>query len=220
MTLALYILVTTLSLITLIYVIKFYSNQMAWAQYYRRNNNMPHHNLLLKYPFADKFKNQNTVNILDLGAGNGQESKYFLDMGCHVYAVDMNKMSIKLVNNKASADQKPRLNLIHSSFEKLDWDSLPDFDGVIALHALPFLSKQNLDYVWNKIQHKLKPGGIFIATLFGDKVTAVDSSEITMFHSLEEIQPLLENYKVLFAEELLSGTDDAVVHCFELILQK
>lgn len=91
-------------------------------------------------------------HVLDLGCGSGRDSRFFLDQGYSVTAVDASEEIAKLAGEfigKAAVNQ---------SFRELDYSEL--FDGVWACASLLHCPKSDMDAVLQRITQVLKPDGI------------------------------------------------------------
>ena len=91
--------------------------------------------------------------ILDLGCGSGRDSKYFLNQGYEVVAVDGSEEICKI------ASEYTGLCVIHSTFQ----DYRPDkkFDGIWACASLLHLSFDEVVEVMNRLALFLNKGGCF-----------------------------------------------------------
>ena len=91
--------------------------------------------------------------ILDLGCGSGRDSKYFLNKGYEVVAVDGSEEICKI------ASEYTGLCVIHSTFQ----DYRPDkkFDGIWACASLLHLSFDEVVEVMNRLSLCLNKGGCF-----------------------------------------------------------
>lgn len=91
--------------------------------------------------------------ILDLGCGSGRDSKYFLNQGYEVVAVDGSEEICKI------ASEYTGLCVIHSTFQ----DYRPDkkFDGIWACASLLHLSFDEVVEVMNRLSLCLNKGGCF-----------------------------------------------------------
>jgi SAM-dependent methyltransferase len=110
--------------------------------------------------------------LLDLGAGQGPDSRYFANQGFSVTSVDFNDLALELSKEKA---EKESLKI---EFMKLDVSNkLPfddeSFDIAYSHLALHYFSDEITREIFREISRILKPGGI-IASLFN----TVDDPEI------------------------------------------
>ncbi len=94
----------------------------------------------------------NGASILDLGCGTGRDSKYFLNRGYKVTAVDGSKEFCKM----ASAF----LNMPVRELNFLDMDYNNEFDGVFACASLLHLDNKDLINVLERTHKSLKNNGI------------------------------------------------------------
>lgn len=91
-------------------------------------------------------------HILDLGCGSGRDSRYFLDHGYSVTAIDASYELAKL------ASQFTGLTVRHLSFYELDYNER--FDGIWACASLLHCTKAEIDSVLQKITKSLKSNGV------------------------------------------------------------
>jgi SAM-dependent methyltransferase len=105
------------------------------------------------------------LKILDCACGIGTQSIGFAAMGHHVVASDLSRKAV----NRAQREAERRSLKI--SFHVSDMTSLREvpesgFDVVAAMdNALPHLSAVQLRQAVRSMASKLKPGGIFIASI-------------------------------------------------------
>lgn len=91
--------------------------------------------------------------ILDLGCGSGRDSKYFLNQGYEVVAVDGSEEICKI------ASEYTDLCVIHSTFQHYRPDK--KFDGIWACASLLHLSFDEVVEVMNRLSLCLNKGGCF-----------------------------------------------------------
>lgn len=118
--------------------------------------------------------------ILDAGCGSGRDSKYFLECGFHVQAIDA---SAEMCNLAAE--------YIGQTVECMSFDELPyhsQFDGVWACASLLHTKKAELPGLLRRFHAALKPDGIMYASFkYGD----AEEERLERFFSdycLEEIE--------------------------------
>lgn len=158
--------------------------------------------------------------VIDLGAGNGNETLYLLNRGFKVIAVDFQEQAIERIRSRIPEDLMPRLTLIHDSFENLDWEKLPELDGVVAINSLSFLEEKDFDPVWTKISSRLKPEGVVVAKLFGKKTVWPNMNHMT-FVADQELTKLEAPYSVVEKQEnYYEKGDGNKEHVYSLVLKK
>ncbi len=95
---------------------------------------------------------QPNAYILDFGCGSGRDSKYFLDNGYNVKAVDgsieMCKLASKYINQDVTCMKFEELNDINA------------YDGIWACSSILHIEKENLSDILIKMINSLKVNGI------------------------------------------------------------
>ncbi len=98
--------------------------------------------------------------VVDLGCGDGAATKYFIETGCTVIGVDINKT--KLANNTADTVCSTMIDYLKKSKP----------DNIFTHHTLEHVP--NPQEVLDFISKKLKPGGLFYAEVpAGDHLHSV-----------------------------------------------
>ena len=92
------------------------------------------------------------VHILDFGCGSGRDTKYFLEQGYHVDAIDGSGELCKLACAYTGIDVK------HMLFQQLD--QVNKYDGIWACSSILHLPYNELEYVMQKMATALKKQGI------------------------------------------------------------
>ena len=102
----------------------------------------------------NKFLDKLPVNasILDFGCGSGRDTKYFLDHGMNVEAIDGSKELCKMASEYTGIEVK------HMIFQELD--EIEKYDGIWACSSILHLSKFELLLVLKKMIVALKDNGI------------------------------------------------------------
>lgn len=111
----------------------------------------------------DKFLEYLKANakILDLGCGSGRDSKYFIDKGYSVVALDGCKELCEIATKNIGQ------NVIHSTFE--DFETEEKFDGIWACASLLHLQIEKLPSIIEKYANKLNQNGCFYLSFkYGD----------------------------------------------------
>ena len=99
--------------------------------------------------------------ILDFGCGSGRDSKYFLDYGYKVQAVDGCQELCKLASNYTGLQVKQML------FQELE--AVAQYDGIWACASILHVPKAELGDVLQRMARALKDGGYAYASFkYGD----------------------------------------------------
>ena len=101
---------------------------------------------------------------LDIGAGGFAESRYLLDRGFDVDAVDPDPVSHELA--KTVVGDRSRFTMSHNAIENYQIPPLA-YSLVVALHVLPFIPIDTVDRVAADIVGGLRSGGVLCCTHFG-----------------------------------------------------
>lgn len=133
------------------------NNTKETLEYYNRNAiNFVHGTVDVDFrEMQDEFLSRVKPDgiILDLGCGSGRDSKYFLNQGYEVVAVDGSEEICKI------ASEYTGLCVIHSTFQHYRPDK--KFDGIWACASLLHLSFDEVVEVMNRLSLCLNKGGCF-----------------------------------------------------------
>lgn len=91
-------------------------------------------------------------SILDLGCGSGRDSKYFIDLGYKVTAVDGSEEFCK------KAKENLDIDALCMRFEEICFEE--EFNAVWACASLLHVPKNEIHSILRKIERALKPEGI------------------------------------------------------------
>lgn len=126
------------------------------------------------------------AKILDLGCGSGRDTKYFLQNGYDVVAVDG---SIEMVRLSTEFTGKQTL---HLAFDEINFNE--EFDGIWACASLLHVPRSKIDFVLKKIHLALKKGGVFYSSYkYGNKEEIRDGRFFNNYDELSFNQ-LLKNH--------------------------
>ena len=143
------------------------------------------------YSMFEKYLDP-TSKILDFGCGSGRDSKYFLNKGYVVEAIDGSKELCELASNYLEIEVK------HILFE--EFDSEDKYDGIWACASLLHLSSEDLNNVFSRLLQALKENGVIYASFkYGDFEGERGNRYYNDFNEkhLEEFLSQYENCKVL-----------------------
>jgi tellurite methyltransferase len=99
---------------------------------------------------------------LDLGAGAGRDTRFLLEHGFQVTAVDADPHAVAILSSLGHAG----LQVVHSSFEDFAFGT-DTFDLINAQFSLPFVPPDRFESVFARVKRALAPGGAFAGQLFG-----------------------------------------------------
>ena len=137
--------------------------------------------------------------ILDFGCGSGRDSKYFLENGYKVRAIDG---SIKMCEIAS--------RYINQEVEYMDFSDLDDldtYDAIWACASILHVEKEKLPSILSKMLRALKPNGIIYTSFKKGEGYMIKEGKYYNFLTKEELEKVLE--------EVL---DDAkIVDCFETL---
>src|SRR5258706_9659677 len=109
--------------------------------------------------FLALLQSKNKRSLFEIGAGTGQDSKFFQDIGMNVICIDLSPEMVKLCQQKGlSARVMDMTNL----------DFPPDsFDAVYSLNSLLHIPKADFRIVLENVRKVLKPSGLFYLGVYG-----------------------------------------------------
>jgi SAM-dependent methyltransferase len=105
--------------------------------------------------------------VIDFGCGGGADTRWFLDRGWTVHAVDAAPEARQLLLDRVAASHLPRLTIDIGLFHEVE---LPPADLVYASFSLPFAGP-DLDAALANGLGAVTPGGAFYGNLFGHRDT-------------------------------------------------
>lgn len=143
----------------------------------------------------DRFLNYLTDKgyILDFGCGSGRDTKYFLDKGFQVKAVDGSKELCRL------AAEYTGIKVGQMLFEDLDEKEI--YDGIWACSSILHLPKRELLPVLRKMCKALKDNGIiYISFKYGDFEGERNGRYFTDFRE-DAFQKFIEDMPEFIVEE-------------------
>ncbi|WP_292470708.1 class I SAM-dependent methyltransferase [Methanolobus sp.] len=169
---------------------------------------------------AETFKEEGKIKILELGAGQGRDTLFFVQNGFQVYSLDYSKKGIQVI------EQKVRENGLSEHVTTLQHDvrkPLPfvneSFDACYShmLYCMP-LTISELESVSKEIQRVLRPGGLNIFTTrhTGDPqyrtgihrcedMWEIEGGFIVHFLSKEKVEHLSKGYDLVDRKEFDEG---------------
>ncbi len=185
-----------------------------WSEFYKHTKDRP--------PWPRMIRAASMLpgrgDALDLGSGAGRDTRYLLEQGFTVTAVDADAASIAIL----ATFPQDRMRIVQSSFADFSFES---YDLINAHFALPFIAPARFGEVFDRLKHALRPGGIFVGQFFGvHDEWNVPGREITFF-TREQAEEMLRGLEVIELEE--EDVDSVVAdgspkhwHVFHIIARK
>ncbi len=131
--------------------------------------------------------------ILDFGCGSGRDSKYFLDKGYRVDAIDGSTEMCKL------ASEYIKQEVICKDFEELN--EANKYDGIWACSSILHIEKENLPNILIKMINALKVDGvIYISFKLGTGSKVIEGryfNYMTMEEIIDLINSVSKNVEVI-----------------------
>jgi SAM-dependent methyltransferase len=133
---------------------------------------------------------------LDLGAGAGRDTRYLLEHGFAVTAVDADPTAAALL----AALPPDRLRVVRSTFENFAFAPAA-YDLISAQFALPFVARDRFFAVFARLKAALAPGGVFAGQLFGERDQWNTPGHTMTFLTRAEVAALLSDLDVIELDE-------------------
>lgn len=140
--------------------------------------------------------------ILDFGCGSGRDSKYFIDNGYKVKAIDGSIEMCKL----ASKYIKQEVDCMR--FDELD--DINIYDGIWACSSILHIEKENLSSIFTKMINALKVNGVIYTSFKIGEGYEVKEGKYYNYLTKEEMELILntisKNVKMIDYFETLPST--------------
>jgi cyclopropane fatty-acyl-phospholipid synthase-like methyltransferase len=146
----------------------------------------------LRNEFVKLLRNEGKHSILELGAGAGIDSKYFMDNGFSVLATDLSEEMVKMCRKRV---------IKAKVLDLYDIDTLDNkYDAVFGLNVLLHVPFKDLLIILSKIANQLHDNGIFYYGVYGgidEEKTITDETKMNMprFFSFLSDEKLLDVVK-------------------------
>ncbi len=162
-----------------------------WARYYDAQSGRPVRPLLVQTLEAQAGVRVGTA--IDLGCGEGTETRHLLVNGWRVHAFDGDPAAETRVRAGLDLEQKKRLTFTQVTFEQLV--ALPPADLIHSGFALPFCAAVRFPTLWAHVRSALLPGGFLAVELFGPHDEWAGRADMN-FHDRAQIDALLSGLTV------------------------
>lgn len=139
-------------------------------------------------------------HALELGCGDGRDTKHVLDRGFSICAVEQSKWALETLLNRSdiSCEKKQHLHLVHSDVLDFSYEK-DNYDFAYAITLFDHLSEYDCYNLIKKVLFSIKTGGYFFL-----KVHTID--DVGNTKSAEAISEFASEIKHFFnCNELLTN---------------
>ena len=131
--------------------------------------------------------------ILDFGCGSGRDSKYFLQKGYRVEAIDGSEEMVRIATEVAGIPVK------HMLFQELDEEN--KYDGIFACASILHVKKEELPDILLRMKKAVKEQGIlYVSFKYGDFEGERNGRYFTDF-TLEGFREFIKKVPELYVAE-------------------
>jgi SAM-dependent methyltransferase len=134
---------------------------------------------------------------IDLGCGDGSETRALLARGWTVFAVDNAPEAIARLRASLTPETAARLMTLVGRFHEVE---LPTADFVYAGLSLPFSAPAEFADVWQAVTQALRVGGLFAGHFFGPHDSWAATPDMT-FQTREALETLFAGFDVHLLRE-------------------
>ena len=165
--------------------------EFVWENFYKHTRDRPPWPLLVRAVSMHAHKGR----ALDLGCGAGRDTRYLLEQGSQVTAVDSDAHAIAIL----ATFPREHLRIVQSSFVDFAFET---YDLINAHFALPFVAKNHFYEVVARVKQALQPEGIFVGQFFGIHDEWNTPGRDMTFLTREEAEGALQGLEIVeFREE-------------------
>lgn len=140
--------------------------------------------------------------ILDFGCGSGRDSKYFIENGYKIKAIDGSIEMCKLASEYINQDVECM------KFDELNEENT--YDAIWACSSILHVEKEELPNILNKMIRALKPNGVIFTAFKKGEGYEIKEGKYYNFLTKEELEKILnginKNIKIIDYFETLSST--------------
>lgn len=172
-----------------------------WKEYYDEIEDRPSKaliNAIENYSKAPGY-------ALDIGAGSLRDTKYLLNNGFRVVAIDPSPVSTKMAEDL----NNPSLTVFPGFAGAYEF---PDnhFLLINAQGILFHFPKARFDFIMDKIKKSLQTGGIFVGNFIGEKDTWNYEGTTKTITTSNDLRNILKDYDIVFMKEFESDDTPAL----------
>jgi SAM-dependent methyltransferase len=109
--------------------------------------------------FCDRLARRGTLSLLEIGAGTGQDSRYFQEQGFDVVATDLTPAMVAAC--RAKGLDARMMDVLAMDFPAAS------FDAVYSMNCLLHVPNADLPAALAAIGDMLRPGGLFFLGVYG-----------------------------------------------------
>jgi len=132
--------------------------------------------------------------ILDAGCGSGRDTKYFLDKGHDVLAIDASSEMVKLACTLTNIDVK------HMTFQELKY--IEEFDAIWSCASLLHIKKSEIPLVFSKFIKALKVSGVWYMSFKVGESEREKDGRLFNDYNEESLRDILDSYDALSVCEI------------------
>ncbi|WP_324824303.1 class I SAM-dependent methyltransferase [Sinanaerobacter sp. ZZT-01] len=140
--------------------------------------------MVLLYDMFQKYL-KSGGKILDIGCGSGRDSKYFMEQGYDVVAVDGSEKICEL------ASQYIGKNVLCIKFQNISFAN--EFDGIWACASLLHIPKNEMAVVLKKLSNALKTNGYIYASFKYGQVERINGERFFNDYTEKDIDELFNH---------------------------
>ena len=152
--------------------------------------------------FLSFLQKENKQTLLEIGAGPGRDSLFFLEQGLQVTCIDLSPKMIELCLQKGIDAHV--MDMIHLDFEH------SSFDAIYALNSFLHLPKDEFPIVLENVCNVLRPTGLFYLGTYGGFEFAdiwekdfYEPKRFFSFHSDENLKKILADmFEILYFKRI------------------
>lgn len=164
------------------------------------------------------------ATAIDFGAGVGNETKFLVEKGFTVTAIEPDVSVAQLLAKRFPSQQ---VIILSYKFEDKEWHTLPPVDLFVASYSLPYVEPDHFQDVWRQIVNHIKPSGYFVGHFFTPEYGGFNKKERThmTFLTKKQIEQLFPSFMIkemtLIDEHVVTTSGTQInANYYEVIAQK
>lgn len=167
---------------------------------YRNSNQKQEWKKHIRDLFCQFVKDEGKESLLEIGAGTGQDSRFFIDCGLAVTAIDFSIEMVKLCREKAIEAYEMDFYDIASLNRK--------FDCIWSMNSLLHVPKEDLPKVLQGIDHVMNQNGLFFMGVYGGRDT-----ETYLINEISDFPRFYASYSESELKTVLEDIFDIIRFC-------